>query len=134
MFLCSAAVVGDVKITNVKVGDCIKAPCQVKRGTNATVTFSFTTSKRHHFLVSLSYCDLSIAKSFDSLKVLVEGKVGILIPFPISPSDVCQLGASCPIKPGVTNTVSFTVATKSEYPPVSDIQVIKKHFNQNARH
>ena len=51
--------------------------------------------------------------------LLVEGKVGIMIPFSLPENDVCKLGTTCPIKPNTPYTASFTVPVKSEYPPVS---------------
>ena len=62
---------------------------------------------------------LFIAKDFADLTVKVDGKLGILIAFPLPESDMCKLGSTCPIKANVPNQATFTVVVKASYPSVS---------------
>ena len=77
------------------------------------------------FIITYSHSSVTnfffnfIAQDFADLTVKVDGKVGILIDFPLPESDMCKLGSTCPIKANVPNKATFTVAVSSHYPSVS---------------
>ncbi len=42
---CSVGEATDAKITSIDVSGCSAAPCQVTRGTNVSITISFTSGR-----------------------------------------------------------------------------------------
>ena len=78
--------------------------CQLKKGTNATVSVTFTPNIK-----------------VTSLKAKVYGELGpIDVPFPIPNSDGCSgSNLTCPLNQGKQYTYSSTLFVDPKYPSVS---------------
>ncbi|KAM7427941.1 Phosphatidylglycerol/phosphatidylinositol transfer protein [Porites harrisoni] len=91
------------KLEEVDITPCPAQPCQMKRGTNATVEVKFIPNK-------------IISKA----KTVVYGIIGGReIPFPGVREDACQdQGLTCPLKPGTENTFKTVLPVKPFYPKI----------------
>lgn len=96
----------DVKVTGVDVPGCTAAPCVLKRGTNVSITATFTT-----------------AKAFSNLSNKLYGEIGgVDVPFPGYPSDqvdACKLGVTCPTTAGGSSSEKITLPVKSSDPAIT---------------
>lgn len=106
-----------VEMVNVNIENCVVNPCVLRRGTNASIAFSFTTKK-----------------TFSTLTDKVYGIVdGLPIPFTLPESDACKLGAKCPMEPKIKQSENFTIFVKEDYPQVPIIAKILLTDNKNKQ-
>jgi len=100
-------VMDDAKINHVIITPCPKLPCQLKRGTNATVSINFTMN-----------ADATVATQATTV---VHGIIaGVPVPYPTAFTDACATaGIKCPLKPDGTNFYTAKLLVKQEYPQVN---------------
>merc|ERR1712002_222814 len=93
-------------IHSVDVSDCAKSPCEVKRGSNYTVSVNFT-----------------IAESTDQAFADVHGIVaGVPVEFPLPQKNACESGSlSCPLQAKHGYLYTATLPILHAYPAISVI-------------
>lgn len=103
--LCEGAPT-DLKVTGAVVPNCDAAPCEIKKGTNVSISITFTASK-----------------AFSTIQNKVYGEIaGVDVPFPGWPADqtdVCKLGVKCPTKAGQSYTEKVLLPVATSDPPIT---------------
>ncbi|XP_033638803.1 NPC intracellular cholesterol transporter 2-like [Asterias rubens] len=96
----------DATINEVDVIPCPKLPCEFKRGTNVSVSVTFT---------------MGGSKTVTKATTVVHGVIGGLpIPFPTPYTDACATtGIKCPLKPDTKNLYKGKLFVRKEYPQVN---------------
>ncbi|XP_013400008.1 epididymal secretory protein E1 [Lingula anatina] len=100
---------GGGKLITVAVDSCpdlkndSTAPCELKRGTNVTMSVTFSS-----------------VKDSKKLNAVVHGIIaGVPVPFPFDHPDGCdKSGITCPISTGQTYTYKAVLAISSSYPSI----------------
>jgi hypothetical protein len=120
-----------VNITDCDPNDPLVEKCVFKRGTNVTISLSFTPRMilLNFFLNFLNFFFQSIKqlnKSFiseetsNSLRVRVIGKVyGVSIPWRVNPDNACSYLSTCPVTKDEENTFTLSMPISPLYPSVS---------------
>ncbi len=90
----------------VGVSDCSKSPCQVKRGSNYTISVNFTTTE-------------STDQAFADVHGIV---AGVPVEFPLPQKNACESGSlSCPLAAKHTYLYEATLPILQVYPTISVI-------------
>ena len=95
----------NIVINNVVLEGCSGSPCVLVKGTNETVTITFTPKE--------AFTDLT-----NKLYGLIGG---VPVPFPLPQADACKLGVTCPMAAGTEYVEAVVLYIESAWP---DIQVI----------
>lgn len=93
-------------IKKLEVNGCNKYPCNLERGTNATLRLEFQANQRVNSL------KLSIAG-------IIQGKE---VPFAVNDEEHCKLavkGAKCPLLRGKTYKYEYSIPVLQQYPKIS---------------
>ncbi|XP_036363065.1 NPC intracellular cholesterol transporter 2 homolog a-like [Octopus sinensis] len=99
--------------TDVRISDCTKSPCILKKNTNVSIEVDFTAT-----------ADVQTVK--DAVYGII---AGIHVPFPTSQPDACKdKGLTCPLKKGQKYTYKSVIPISSTYP---DIQLVVEYTIKN---
>ena len=89
-----------MKVSDLVLPGCCSAPCVLKRGTNASITLSFSTDK-NYTAMNQSIC----------------GEFGACIKLPSLPADFCKY-ATCPMTAGTAYKATVGLPVLTTYPKV----------------
>jgi hypothetical protein len=94
-------------VSKLSIADCTSYPCSLKRGTNATIKFSFRPMTR------IRNIELKIAG-------IIQGRA---VPFAVNDNQHCETAIvgerNCPLFRGKTYEYEFGMPVKEEYPTLS---------------